>query len=264
MDEAERKSRAAVFDSIAEEYDAIRPGFPAAAFEYLAGWAGVGLGARVLEVGCGTGLASLQLARRGYRLTCLEPSPNMAHFASRKLESFDAEVLTMTFEDYALTGEPFDLAVAANAFHLLDPQSRCDRLADMLGPGCVVAVISNTHPDPFAGFSRRVQTIYSEVVPEWTEPHASGAEDVMRKVEAQLVASGRFDPVETQCFDWSLHLSRDEFLQLLGTFSDHRLLEPERRETLFARIGALVDEEFEGVVDRPYRTVLSLGRRKLQ
>ena len=261
MNETERRSRAAVFGQIAAEYDAIRPGFPDEAIEFLAFWSEIGPGARVLEVGAGTGLASLPLARKGYRLTCLEPSPNMARIAAEKLQGFDAKVVTSTFEEFAPAGAPHDLVVAANVFHLLDPETRCHRTADMLGPRGAVAVISNTHPQPFTGFSRRVQTVYSAVVPEWTKPHASGAEDVMRAVEGQLIASGRFGRVETRLFDWSLGFTRDDYLRLLGTFSDHRLLSPERREKLFSGIGRLIDDEFGGVVDRPFRTILSMGRR---
>jgi ubiquinone/menaquinone biosynthesis C-methylase UbiE len=44
-----------LFDGVAGVYDASRPGYPASVVEFVAVTAGIGPGAAVLEVGCGTG-----------------------------------------------------------------------------------------------------------------------------------------------------------------------------------------------------------------
>ncbi len=44
-----------LFDGIAERYEVSRPGYPAHVVEFVTATAGLGPGAAVLEVGCGTG-----------------------------------------------------------------------------------------------------------------------------------------------------------------------------------------------------------------
>jgi len=47
------------FDTVAALYDRARPRYPSALFDDLADLAGIGSGARVLEIGPGTGQATL-------------------------------------------------------------------------------------------------------------------------------------------------------------------------------------------------------------
>src|SRR5437762_2398315 len=54
------------FDSTAERYDAARPAYPEELFDDLVDLTGLQPGARLLEVGCGTGKATLPLLRRGF------------------------------------------------------------------------------------------------------------------------------------------------------------------------------------------------------
>jgi cyclopropane fatty-acyl-phospholipid synthase-like methyltransferase len=97
------------FNEDAEQYDRARPRYPDQMFDDLAA-AGVAPGARVLEIGCGTGQATVPLAKRGYRVVAVELGPDMAAVARRNLAGFDSvEVLTAAFEDWPLPAEPFDV-----------------------------------------------------------------------------------------------------------------------------------------------------------
>jgi 16S rRNA A1518/A1519 N6-dimethyltransferase RsmA/KsgA/DIM1 with predicted DNA glycosylase/AP lyase activity len=75
----------AIFDEDAELYDRMRPDYPDDLFDDLAALAGLQRGSRVLELGCGTGQATLPLARRGFAVTAIELGPRLAEVARRKL-----------------------------------------------------------------------------------------------------------------------------------------------------------------------------------
>ncbi|HEY2057143.1 MAG TPA: methyltransferase domain-containing protein, partial [Amycolatopsis sp.] len=73
-----REQLRTTFGEDAGRYDRARPGYPAAVFEDFEA------GTRVLEIGCGTGQASVPLAARGCVLTAVELSADLAAVASAK------------------------------------------------------------------------------------------------------------------------------------------------------------------------------------
>lgn len=77
-----------IFEEDAELYDRARPAHPEPLFGELLRVAGLERGSRALEIGAGAGRATVPLARRGLRLTCVEPGANMAAVARRSLSGF--------------------------------------------------------------------------------------------------------------------------------------------------------------------------------
>lgn len=134
------------FDAAAERYDRRRPEYPAALFDDLAAHTGIGAGSRVLEIGLGTGQASIPLARRGCRLVGVELGPHLATIARRNLAACQAvdgtpaaEVIVAAFEEWPLPAEPFDLVLAATCRGIgSTPRSAWPRRPTRCGPvGCL-------------------------------------------------------------------------------------------------------------------------------
>ena len=116
MTEEQRERRRATFDEAAELYDRARPRYPPALFDDLADLTGIGPGSRILEIGPGTGQATLPLAERGCRVVAVELGADLAAVARRNLARFPTvEVVTAAFEDWPLPSEPFDLVLASGS-----------------------------------------------------------------------------------------------------------------------------------------------------
>src|SRR5262249_7306379 len=131
------------FDSAADLYDRARPGYPAPVFEALAAFGDLRPGSRVLELGPGTGQATRPLAGRGYEVVAVELGAQLAERARRNLAAFPAvTVVNADFEGWPLPAEPFDLVLAATAFHWLDPATRVSKAAAALRPNGTLATIS--------------------------------------------------------------------------------------------------------------------------
>ena len=80
--------RSKLFDEQAEAYDRFRPTYPDAVIDELLGPAPMDL--EVLDVGCGTGIASRQIAQRGAKVLGVELAPRMAEIARR--HGIDVEI----------------------------------------------------------------------------------------------------------------------------------------------------------------------------
>lgn len=95
------------FDEAASLYDEVRPGYPEDLFDDVVSLSGITAGGRILEIGCGTGQATVPFARRGYRILCIELGENMAAVARRNLEGYpQTEVRTGAFEEWPCRRKP--------------------------------------------------------------------------------------------------------------------------------------------------------------
>ncbi|MGA6154349.1 class I SAM-dependent methyltransferase [Stenotrophomonas sp. NPDC087984] len=263
-DETRRVRLSRIFDEDAELYDRARPGYPPELFDDLMEVAGTGPGCRVLEVGAGTGKATLPLAERGCRITAVELGADMAAVARRNLAGFEAvEIVTADFETWPLPEEPFDAVVSATAFHWIDPAVRMAKAADALRPGGALAVVATQH---VAGGSEEffveVQDCYEHFDPA-TPPglRLPAAADVDTSDHADEVArSGRFGPVDFRRYEWDLTYTTAEYLAVLRTYSGHRALPPWAREGLLECIAGLIDRRYGGRVTKRYLTELRVSR----
>ncbi|MGW7750729.1 class I SAM-dependent methyltransferase [Streptomyces violaceusniger] len=263
-DETRRVHLGRSFDEDAELYDRARPGYPPELFDDLTEVAGTGPGCRVLEVGAGTGKATLPLAERGCRITAVELGADMAAVARRNLARFEAvEIVTADFETWPLPEEPFDAVVSATAFHWIDPAVRMAKAADALRPGGAFAVVATQH---VAGGSEEffveVQDCYECFDPA-TPPglRLPAAADVDTSDHADEVArSGRFGPVDFRRYEWDLTYTTAEYLAVLRTYSGHRALSPRAREGLLECIAGLIDRRYGGRVTKRYLTELRVSR----
>ncbi|WNI15314.1 class I SAM-dependent methyltransferase [Actinacidiphila sp. ITFR-21] len=265
--EASRRERLGrTFDEDAELYDRARPGYPPRLYDDLAELAGARPGSRVLEVGCGTGQATVPLADRGCRITAVEAGPHMAAVARRKLADFPAvEVVTAAFEDWPLPAEPFDTVLAATAFHWIDPAVRASKAADALRPGGALAVVRTQHVrGGTEEFFIEVQRCYERFDPE-TPPglRPPAADDVSNADHAEEVArSGRFGPTVFRRYERDLTYTTPEYLDLLRTYSGHRALPEAARRGLLAAIADLIDGRHDGRVTRRYLIELGVSHRR--
>ena len=141
--ERERLSR--TFDQADKLYQRARPDYPPELYERLLSITRLPPAARLLEIGCATGKATLPLARRGFRLTCLEPGPALAAAARANLAGFEVEVIQTRFEDWVPTGQQFALVFAATSWHWVDPDVRYRLAAEALEPGGHLATWGTGH-----------------------------------------------------------------------------------------------------------------------
>jgi SAM-dependent methyltransferase len=138
------------FDASARLYDKFRPGYPEPLFDDLVELSGIPKGGRILEIGPGTGQATLPLARRGFTILGLEMGASMARLCRKNLRDFpNVEILNVAFEDWTgdtsatpssrrsvdvSPSEAFDMVFAATAFHWVASKAAFTRCAKALKP----------------------------------------------------------------------------------------------------------------------------------
>ena len=264
-DAARRVARSRTFDEIAELYDRARRPPPEELFEDLFSIVALEPArTNVLEIGCGTGQATLPLARRGCRVVCVEMGPNLAQVARRNLAQFPrVEIVNARFEDWNPGGARFDLVFAANSWHWLDPESRYSKTAELLRPAGLLAFTVSRHafPPGFDPFFADIQDCYEAIGVgrlSWPPPAPEDLPDARSEIEQ----SGHFEVVKVARYLRVEEFNADQHVALMSTASDHRLLEPAKRERLFADMRRLIDTRPGGRIRKHELTILHVARRR--
>jgi ubiquinone/menaquinone biosynthesis C-methylase UbiE len=141
QERSKRRHQRTLFDSVAQLYEASRPGYPSDIVEFAVATAAVGAGSEVLEVGCGTGQLTQNLACYGFRLTAIDIGPSMITAARRRLDGPSLSFQVSSFEDFAAADASFDLIISGTAFHWVDPEVMFRKPARLLRPGGWLALL---------------------------------------------------------------------------------------------------------------------------
>ncbi|MGZ4186806.1 MAG: class I SAM-dependent methyltransferase [Solirubrobacteraceae bacterium] len=141
--QAEASSYGSVFDEVAEDYDRHRPGYPDILVDQACELAGLGPGAAVLEIGCGTGQLTRSLLARGLRVTAVEPGKQLIARARNQLRDVrEVQFINARLEDASLPPARYSAAFSASAIHWVDPDVSWRKTADALVDGGSLALVS--------------------------------------------------------------------------------------------------------------------------
>ena len=251
------------FDEVAELYDRSRPGYPAALVEAVIATAQLGNTAKILEVGTGTGKATLPFAERGYTMRCLEPGHNLAAVAAANLRTYpNVAIEAVTFEDWPLQPRAFDLVMSAQAFHWIDPEVRYLKSAQALNDSGWIALFWNISPDQETPLAQELEDAYRVHAPMIAK--GSDHQPFIAQVQAEagkIEQSGYFRSLSVMQFPWTRRYSTQQYLDLLNTYSNHRTLPQTNQRALFNAIAAVINEH-GGSIEKSDVAVLYLAQKR--
>lgn len=251
------------FDAASKTYDEARPSYPEALFDDLVELAGLNAGARLLEVGCATGKATLPLLKRGFAVVCIELGERLADEARANLAGYPAEIDVAPFESWTANGRRFDLVYAATAWHWIDPAVRFRKAHELLRPEGHLALWSAMHAFPAAydPFFSEIQVAYDaigeSVEGEWPPPPPDQVPDDAAAIEA----TGLFTDVAVLRYVWENQYTADEYIALLNTFSGHIAMDADKREYLYHEIRQKLAKRPGSALRRHWHSILHVGRR---
>jgi SAM-dependent methyltransferase len=255
--------RSKSFERVASEYERVRPSYPEALYDRLFAFGNLTAGAKVLEVGVGTGKATLPLAARGLSIVGVEPGVNLTAQARARLSGFpNVSLITSTFEAWELEPGAFDLAFAAQAYHWLDPTVRLSKFAAALKDGGVLAIFGHVPSVAPGPLRDALDALYARLAPELAQRNdaSNWYFSAQSPVMAELGSSSDFTEIEFTALDWERSLDARDYETLLGTYSDHATLPADTRSALSTAVAAAIARHGGGIT-MSYRTGLFTARR---
>jgi SAM-dependent methyltransferase len=259
------RERRLVFGEVAELYDRHRPSYPPALIDDLVALAGLDGSQSVLEVGAGTGKATALFAQRDIPVLAIEPNAEMAAVARRNLAGFEhVTIEEADFEEWPPHGRRFALLISGQAWHWVTPAVGYAKAREVLADGGVLAPFWNRAVWEKADIRGALLEVYARLgsglsVDGPMHP-ANGEAGVDDDWHAQIAAVDGLDDAEVRHYEWLERYSAAEYVGLLATASEVRLLSEERREPFLAAVAQAIETHGEPV-SIPMRTLLCLARR---
>jgi SAM-dependent methyltransferase len=133
--------RARSFESVAAEYERHRPGYPEEALRWATEQLGLDPGARVLDIGAGTGKLTRRLVSLGYDVVAVEPGAPMLDELRAAVP--EAEAREASAESIPVRDETVDAAFAGQAYHWFDRERALPELQRVIKPGGGLVLLWN-------------------------------------------------------------------------------------------------------------------------
>jgi SAM-dependent methyltransferase len=265
-------ARARGFDAWADDYDRFRPGYPDELFEVIAQQLPIPRHPHVVDLGAGTGRASLAMAELGWRVTAVEPGKPMLELLLGRAANQGLLVSSVqaTAEETGLEPASADLVTAAQAFHWFDKDRALREAARILKPSGGLALFWNVRDAeraPFlADYADLLRSITNDDAGRYESglAEATGLPDETRQaIEAHAAA---FDAPQLTQLRHAVTMTANEFIGMAFTASYVRVgIPPEEQDRFRLELAALLGRH--GLNDGrpfpvPYRLDLWTARRK--
>lgn len=233
----------ATFNNVVGLYDQYRPKYVADLYRDVFEYKNIDESSFVIEIGIGTGQASVQFMDTGARLIAVELGEDLAAFVSDKYSNYhNLEVVNSSFEDFTCPDGTADFIYSATAFHWLDEEEGYSKVFRLLKQGGVFARFANR---PYKdkenlALDPALQEVYKKYMPD-SKP---GTEfDEARCIElANIPLKYGFSDIEYKLYKRTREFTADEYISLVETYSHTIALEQNVKRKFLSEIKVVINE----------------------
>lgn len=256
----------ASFDVFAETYHSVRPGYPAQLYVDIKELCGLDSTSRLLEIGAGSGIATVELAKFGSKIVAIEPGSHLAAIAKKQTEETkNVEILEETFEDFE-SSDRFDAILAFTAYHWIDEGIKYRKVLDLLDDVGSLVLVWNSFFLSDSPATVEVNRAYSEYFPDAYPSELSVAEvneGVLAKLhrrEQEIVQNSLLYTVALRKYYTAYNYNVGTYPKLLNTFPKIVEVPEEKRKRFFTRISEIMGRH--GAIAVPVLTTLIICKKR--
>jgi SAM-dependent methyltransferase len=218
------------FETAGERYERGRPDYPAEAIDWMVAHLGLTTGARVLDIGAGTGKLTRPLLERGLDVIAVDPVDGM--LATLRATAPRADVRAGQAEALPLADDAVDGIVAGQAFHWFASAAALDEFARVLRPPGRLALVWNRRD-----LDQPLQAEIGRLIAPYRGSAPAHATDAWR---AAFTGAAPFRLVAERTTSHSQRLDADGLVDRVLSISFVAALDERERGSVAARVRELV------------------------
>ena len=163
------------YKGIAVAYDEIRPSYPEKLIEDIISKAGIKPNDRLLEIGAGTGKATIQFAEKGFTIHAIEIGEDMAEILRDKCAKYEKVTLDVVpFEQWTNTdSQEYDMIYSAQAFHWMDPKIKYEKCHKLLKDNGYLVLFWYNVSDAQSSATSEIEDKFSAIVDKYVLNYSS-------------------------------------------------------------------------------------------
>lgn len=256
----------ASFDVFAKNYHSVRPGYPSELYKDIKDVCGISNASWLLEIGAGSGIATIEIAKFGCQIVAIEPGAQLAAIARKQTRGLaKVQILEKTFEDFR-SSERFDTILAFTSFHWLKSGDKYQEVLNLLNDSGSLVLVWNWFFQTNSPAVAVVNKVYHEFLSD-VYPGQMGVAEVNEDTfstlvqrEREVVQNPLFFPVFLKKYLVEYNYNAQTYPKLLNTFPKVIEVEEQRRLRFLEHISKAVKKY--GKISVPILTSLIICKRK--
>lgn len=243
------------FGSIAERYDKFRPTHSDEVIDYCCSLARY-QGHKVLDLGCGTGISTRQLANVLDRVTGCDKDEKMLSVAKRH-DLPDIKYIVGTAEKLPFKSETFNIIAAFSAFHWFMNREAVNEIKRVLISGGVFISVNRNK----IGLSREIQKRIREMIQIVATREILDIKEYYKP--AEFIEANGLEQVQEKSFREFTYYEAADLVSEIKTASIVNEIPPEIQESVLLRIEKLLISvsKSNGFIEWPLEVIVVSGKK---
>ncbi|WP_051540141.1 methyltransferase domain-containing protein [Clostridium ihumii] len=231
------------FNEDVYNYDKARPSYPKEMFLDIINYSNINFKHKALEIGIGTGKATMPILQSGCNVTSIELGNNLAEHVKDKFSNYsNFNVINDDFMKYPFDSESLDFIYSATAFHWLPEEEAFTKIQNILKMNGTIALFWN---HPFPNREDDISNIVNRKIYDKYRPTNKKIEEFSKKdceIYVDKLNKFGFKDVVCKLYHRKRTLTSDEYIELLNTYSDHRALQIDLKNNFERDMKSSIDE----------------------
>jgi ubiquinone/menaquinone biosynthesis C-methylase UbiE len=251
------------YGDVIDAYDRTRPRYPPQLLARVQEITQLKPGKRVLEIGSGAGIATVELAKLGLEIVAVEPNLSACELTQSKCSDYpQVKFVNSTFEEWELTTNKFDAVVATTSFHWVTPEIRTNKTASALKDDGYLILLWNTPPQPSQEIFQQLREVYQTYAPELAQQ-----EDIpshhqnLSKFGEEIIDSGYYQDLVSEEIICQVNYTVDDYLTLLTTLSPYIRLESSLKNVLLAELKKVLQLNYGDRLKLSYLSMFQIASK---
>ena len=245
------------YKGIAEIYDEIRPSYPEELIQDVISKTNLDLKNALLDIGAGTGKATIQFAEKGFSVHAIEIGEDMAEILKEKCVDYpNVSVNVVSFEEWNCPKNLlFDMIYSAQSFHWLDLNVKYKKCHELLkNEGHLVLFWYSPCIDKFSK-TIEIEEEIEKIVEKYTFNYSSNTGKPERRAhdgvsnedlrKAEIEASGLFKLIEKVEYIQEIRNTAKQYLKVMKSVPAFA----SKLDSLEDRVIYNMDKEIEGIIN---------------